>query len=99
MTENKIIGYFTLAAIIVSCWFTRVAMTWEDHPDLGFIDHFVDFHIDTDRIFHEAIAEGRQKEREKQDAADRERIIGEWVQDLNTWGMENSKWGMPDRDK
>lgn len=97
MSNNKILGYFTLCLMIVCCYLTRVAICWEDHPDVAVIDHFMDFHLDHDRLLHDAMEDNRvSKENERQ------RL--EWAKEIREYGRgdsgrEQDWFGVPDRDK
>jgi len=95
MSHNKILLYFCGAITITSCFLTGIAVGWEDHPDVGTIDHFFDIHVDYDRMVADAM-----EEKARADARDAN--IKEWVKDIKSFGHEDTEGTCtytPDRDK
>jgi len=97
MSNNKILCYFTLAVVAVSLILTRVAVTWEDHPDVAIIDHFFDFHLDLDALVQDAQKEVEDKEKAKRE---HEENIALWVKDIESlWKDDDCRQFIPDTDK
>lgn len=94
MSHNKIIGYFCFITIGLGLLLVPIINAWEDHPDIGFIDHLLDFHLDYDHVLEDF-------HRDMEEKADRERRCAEWAQDIRD-GYRDNDWGtctgIPDRD-
>jgi hypothetical protein len=100
MTENRILGYWCLGMVSVGLTLSTLVYCWEDHPDVAFVDHFVDFHIDYDRVQEDA-------RRDLEDKRRHEENIAEWCRDLRFEGYSETRfsdpydgsYGVPDRDR
>jgi len=79
----------------VSIVLTTVAACWEDHPDVSVIDHFLDFHVDYDRIVDDNRRDS-QEQKHRQDQSDA--FIRE-VYDYRDYEHDRGWHGQPDRDR
>ncbi len=94
MSYNKILVIFTTITVTIMVIATTVSYCWEDHPDVGMIDHLFDFHIDYDHVLADADKEIADKKAHAEN-------IASWVRDLAFEGYDayEGSYGVPDRDR
>jgi hypothetical protein len=86
MSMNKTLG-LTVAGLLTAAILSVLVVKYADYPPrIGLVDHLFDFHLDTDRLYDEAMED-------KRDRDERQRNQDEWARDINDFNNRDSDRG------